>query len=166
MAGKKMKGKKYDADKPKIDLIPYEFIEGIARVLAFGAKKYEPYGWAKGLEYSRLIAACHRHLGAFSKGEDYDSETGLSHLLHAACCLCFLYVYTLYGLGRDDRWKRPKKKENEDLKSESKSSIQMQLASSSKIAAEMRILQQKQNTAKQGSEYPELGLTSLDKESL
>lgn len=98
---------KKDDGKPPISLIPYEFLEGTAKVLEFGARKYSAYGWADSdMEYSRIISAAYRHLGKFEKGEDIDSETGLSHLLHLSCCVMFLYMYRLTGLGKDNRWKR------------------------------------------------------------
>lgn len=36
-------------------------------------------------------------------GERCDPETGESHLAHAACCLLFLLVHEIQGLGEDDR---------------------------------------------------------------
>lgn len=98
---------KKDYGKADISLLPYEFLEGVAKVLDFGAKKYSRYGWAsKDMAYTRIIAAAYRHLGKFEKGEQVDEETKLSHLLHLTCCAMFLYMYSLTGLGKDDRWKR------------------------------------------------------------
>lgn len=98
---------KKDDGKAPINLIPYEFIEGVAKVLAIGAKKYSPYGWAdKNMDYSRIIAAAYRHLGKFEKGEDLDSDDRLHHMLHLACCAMFLFMYHITGLGKDNRWKR------------------------------------------------------------
>lgn len=98
---------KKDAGKPMISLIPYEFLQGVAEVLGFGVKKYGPYCWTAGMDWSRLMDAAYRHLGAFEKGEDVDDESGLSHLLHLACCVMFLYMHQKLKLGKDDRWKRP-----------------------------------------------------------
>ncbi len=99
-------GTKHDQGKPRISLIPYEFIAGLASVLTFGAKKYGSYNWTKGFDYSRLLDATYRHIGQFESGQDIDEESGLSHLLHATCGLMFLYMHTLLKLGNDDRWKR------------------------------------------------------------
>lgn len=99
------KAHKYDQDKPPLDLIPYSALELEARVLAFGAKKYDRNQWRKGMDWSQLLAAAMRHIGAFNAGEDIDTESGLSHLGHARCCLGFLIEYQKEGLGIDDRYR-------------------------------------------------------------
>lgn len=101
-------GLKYDTGKPRLDLVRPEFTEGVAAVLAFGSVKYAAWNWAKGIEYSRLIAALERHIAAFKRGEDIDPESGLPHLDHAACCMMFLSCFQKWGdrTDLDDRYKR------------------------------------------------------------
>lgn len=94
---------KADAGKPRIDLIPPEFITQTATVLTIGAEKYGPNNWRAGADWSRYFAAMQRHLWAWQSGEDCDPETGESHLAHAACCLAFLMAYQSRGIGKDDR---------------------------------------------------------------
>jgi hypothetical protein len=99
-------GLKKDAGKLPIELLPTRPIEAVARVLDFGAKKYAPNNWRKGLAFSRVYAAVIRHMWAWWRGEDNDRETGLPHLAHAACELFFLLDYTLRPAGPgllDDR---------------------------------------------------------------
>lgn len=96
-------GVKYDENKPRPELIATEFIFGLAKVLAFGAKKYEDRNWEKGMDWSRPYGALQRHMQAWWSGEDKDPETGESHLYHAACCLMFLAAYEERGKGTDDR---------------------------------------------------------------
>lgn len=86
-------GVKYDADKVPLDLLPMDALVEVGEILKFGAEKYAPYNWARGMLYSRLIAACMRHVFSFNKGEDNDPETGRSHIAHALCCLLFLMEY-------------------------------------------------------------------------
>jgi hypothetical protein len=97
-------GVKFDADKPRMELLDAYAIEELAKVLAFGAKKYDAHNWRKGITKGRLIAAALRHLFAYLRGENVDPETGLSHVAHAMCCCMFLL-----GLEHrpelDDRWK-------------------------------------------------------------
>jgi len=83
-------GVKYDTGKPPLALIDRHAIEEIAKVLAFGAKKYEAHNWRKGIAYSRLLDAALRHLYAFADGEDLDPESGLPHVAHAGCCIVLL----------------------------------------------------------------------------
>lgn len=101
----KLTGAKHDSEKPRMDLLPNAALTGIAEVLTFGAKKYDAHNWRGGIEYSRLIAAAYRHLGAFNDGEDLDPESGLSHLKHLGCCVSFLLEQEAKGTGLDDRYK-------------------------------------------------------------
>lgn len=98
-----MSGIKHDQAKPPVDLVPYEGIEAIAEVLAFGAKKYAPYNWCKGFEYSRLISAAQRHIGQYNSGQDLDEESELNHIAHAACCLMFLLYMQKHKPHLDNR---------------------------------------------------------------
>lgn len=98
-------GLKQDQDKAPLDLIPYHSVLEIAKVLDFGAKKYGKHNWRKGLAFSRLIAACLRHLTAYNEGEDKDNESGLSHLSHAGACILFLLEYERSHPQLDDRYK-------------------------------------------------------------
>lgn len=64
-----------------------EDVEGVARVLEMGAKKYRERGWEKGIQFSRVYAAGLRHILA---DEYLDAESGLPHRHHALCNLLFL----------------------------------------------------------------------------
>ena len=101
-----MSGVKFDNGKPPLGLIPRQALEAEAQVMAFGADKYGRDNWRGGMDWSRLTDAALRHITAFVDGEDVDSETGISHLAHARCCLAFLLAYSELGLGRDDRHHR------------------------------------------------------------
>jgi hypothetical protein len=94
---------KFDNGKPGMDLLPVEAKRAIAEVFDFGAKKYARHNWRNGFNYSRLIAACERHLDAFNDGEDLDPESGKSHLAHAGCDLMMLLESVIKGYGTDDR---------------------------------------------------------------
>lgn len=96
---------KFDFDKVRLELLPPEFLEGIGKVLTFGAKKYAAGNWASGdgFDWSRLYGALLRHMMAWANGEDIDPESGLSHLYHAGCMLAFLAAHVERGLGTDDR---------------------------------------------------------------
>lgn len=84
-------GSKDDQEKNRLDLIEPEFIEGVGKVLTFGANKYEPNNWQKVEDAEdRYYAAALRHLMAWRKGEKIDPESGLSHLYHVACNIMFL----------------------------------------------------------------------------
>ena len=96
-------GRKDDADKIRMELLPPEFLTATATVLTFGAKKYSDRNWEQGMKWSRVFGALMRHMWDWWRGVKYDSETGYSHLWHAACCLAFLIAYEERQLGEDDR---------------------------------------------------------------
>ena len=98
-------GTKFDQDKPRTDLLDPLALEGLAKVLAFGAKKYAAHNWRGGITYSRLIGACLRHAFAILRGEDIDSESGLPHVDHLGCCWMFLSNMQKTRPDLDDRWK-------------------------------------------------------------
>ena len=84
-------GQKYDQDKPKYHLIPATANQELARVLTFGAKKYEEENWRKvDNAEKRYISAAMRHIEAYRMGEITDQESGLHHLAHANACLSFI----------------------------------------------------------------------------
>ena len=96
-------GRKNDTGKLPYHLLAPEFLEGTAAVLAFGADKYAPRNWERGMAWSRPFSALMRHMWAWWRGERADPETGISHLYHAACCLMFLAAYEERKAGADDR---------------------------------------------------------------
>lgn len=98
------RGRKYDSSKSSHDLLPFEALDEVAKVLTYGASKYDRGNWANGLKHSRLISAAYRHLGQYNSGEDVDQETGLSHVAHAACNLLFLLYLIKHKPDLDDRW--------------------------------------------------------------
>lgn len=96
-------GYKYDDGKLPMDLIPPELLTSVSHVLQYGAQKYEPRNWEKGMSWGRVFAALMRHMWAWWARRDKDPETGMSHLWHAACCIAFLITYETRGVGTDDR---------------------------------------------------------------
>lgn len=100
------KGVKFDAGKAPLDLLPYEALAEVARVLGFGEIKYGTGNWAQGVEQRRLISAALRHIGQFNSGEDFDPESGINHIAHATCNLLFsLWMYKNRP-DLDNRWSK------------------------------------------------------------
>ena len=97
-------GTKYDDGKLRYDLIPAYPMEQLAAVYTFGAKKYADYNWARGIKYSRLIAALFRHFWAFVRKEDIDPESGLPHLAHCLWNIATLLYFSKYREDLDDRF--------------------------------------------------------------
>lgn len=57
------------AGKPRYDLIPTLALRRVAYLYARGAEKYDEWNWAKGQNYSRILASLERHLHAFKQGD-------------------------------------------------------------------------------------------------
>lgn len=99
-------GMKFDSDKVRMELLPSESLVGTAKVLTFGAKKYADRNWERGIKYSRVYGALLRHMTSWWSGEEFDPETGLCHLHHAACCISFLQTFVERNMEEfDDRIK-------------------------------------------------------------
>ena len=96
-------GKRFNEGKTRHDLVPAYAQEQYAKVLTFGAKRYNDRNWEKGMKWTSVIASLERHLQAIKRGEDIDPESGLLHSAHIQCNSAFLTeYYKIYPQG-DDR---------------------------------------------------------------
>ena len=82
-------GKKHDAGKPRMDLIPPEAELALAKILTHGAAMHGENTWRE-VEMWRWEAALRRHLNAWKRGEVTDAESGMPHLAHVLCNAAFL----------------------------------------------------------------------------
>ena len=97
-------GRKFDGGKLQYGLIPPMALKEMVRVLTFGAEKYEPDNWKHVPDSKRrYFDAMQRHLWAWKEGEQFDPESGIYHLAHAACCLFFLLERDLFT---DELWEK------------------------------------------------------------
>lgn len=85
-----VEGIKYDAEKPRFDLLCGECLFDVAYIMTFGAKKYADRNYL-GLKWTRVFAAGMRHAWSWFIGKELDEETGKPHLAHAVCCFMMLY---------------------------------------------------------------------------
>lgn len=84
-------GTKHDQGKPILGAVPPHAELAVGRVLTFGSNKYARGNWDKVEDHeNRYMDAALRHLNAHRRGELTDSESGESHLAHAACCILFM----------------------------------------------------------------------------
>lgn len=96
-------GIRENANKLRWHLLPIEALNQILNVLEFGAKKYAPRNWEKGLSWSETYDSLLRHLTAWYMREENDAETGLYHLAHVGCNAIFLITMQVRKIGIDDR---------------------------------------------------------------
>ena len=82
------KGVKHDQGKIKLRLIfdaMAKALEEVGKVGTFGGNKYTENGWQSVEDgVNRYTDAMYRHLNKYAQGEEYDDESGLCHLSHAA----------------------------------------------------------------------------------
>jgi hypothetical protein len=95
-----------DDGKPQLSLIDPLFINACAKVLtqATAGGKYAPHNWRNGIEVSRLLNSCLRHVNEFADGTDIDPESGEPHIVHAACNLMFILRMLKDRPELDDRY--------------------------------------------------------------
>ena len=96
-----------DQGKRIVHTIHPDFITGIGRVSAFGAKKYHMRNFLKapGMAWGRVYDSAVGHLQSFWGGEKLDEESGQPHILMAAWNIMVLHLYSTesaYAAG-DDR---------------------------------------------------------------
>ena len=100
------KAKRYNAGKPRFDLIPLQALVNAAKVFEFGEGKYGRNNWTRGMEWSKMIASLVRHIAAFQAGEDMDMESGHSHVGAILCNAIMLSWYFDNFKAGDDRMKK------------------------------------------------------------
>jgi hypothetical protein len=84
-----------------LDLLPWEALEEIGKVLTYGAEKYTPDAWKSVPDAkTRYQAALLRHFSAYKREELLDAESGLTHLSHMACNALFLIHFELKEKGK------------------------------------------------------------------
>lgn len=81
---------RFNEGKPQFSLIDLRSLEPGARVLEFGAKKYNRNNWKKGMYITSILDSMMRHIAAVIDGEMIDPESGISHIGHIQCNAMFL----------------------------------------------------------------------------
>lgn len=99
----KVAGERFNGGKLKWSLLPFSSLEPLVRVLEYGAEKYAPHNWKKGLPYTEVCESLLRHTYAFMEGEDIDEESKQKHLGHMMANVMFLSWYEENKKEFDDR---------------------------------------------------------------
>lgn len=115
-----MTDRKYDASKtgamrealgvPYFRQVPLEAIAAGATALEYGAIKYAPRNWEKGLPWQQMIDSLKRHIDDFERGRDYDDGEDGSNL-HQICMIMasamMLSASVMRNIGEDNRLPKP-----------------------------------------------------------
>lgn len=96
---------KYDQAKVRTDLYPVRAKLSTDQVFHYGSIVYTAGNWKEGdgFDWHRLIVSAEHHIQDFKLGINYDPESSLPVLAHAACCIAMLLENFLTGHGNDDR---------------------------------------------------------------
>lgn len=86
-------------------ILAMPFFDEVAKVGTFGAAKYGQWNYKAGMPWMKLCGSMSRHLIAFIRGENNDTESGLSHLAHLAYDAAMVYSYIGRHDSLDDRWR-------------------------------------------------------------
>lgn len=76
--------------KLPMHLILWKPVKWLVRIRMYGLKKYPNADNWKGIDNQIWYDAMLRHIVAYAQGEATDKESGLPHLAHALCNLCYL----------------------------------------------------------------------------
>lgn len=96
---------RFNTGKPELGYIltfPHA-LEGFAEVCSYGASKYAAYNYLRGAPLSQYVNCLMRHLQAWHRGEDLDSESGAPHLAHVVWNALTLAEMAQAQPQRDDR---------------------------------------------------------------
>lgn len=97
----KNNGRKDDTGKDRWDLLTWEQIVEVVKVLTDGALVYGDDNWQRVPNAKRrYFAAMMRHIDAWKRGEKQDKKSGHHPLAHAVCSALFLMWFDGQG-GKD-----------------------------------------------------------------
>jgi hypothetical protein len=111
-----MTGVRNNKGKAPVNLILSQALIEVAKVAEFGAKKYEPHNYRKGMRWSFFIDSGMRHLIKRCRGFIYDLDpecpgcqskkcedhSGLFHTAHIAWNFLALLEFEVEKVGNDD----------------------------------------------------------------
>lgn len=89
----------------RYDLIPWDAMDVVAQVYAYGSQKYADHNWAKGYPWAWSLGALVRHIALWAMGENNDKESKLPHMGHATFHCLTLLAFALRKRGTDNRWR-------------------------------------------------------------
>lgn len=102
----------------QMSLVPIEELQEVAKLYAYGARKYAPHNWRKGYDWSLSYDALMRHIQLFWNGEsthlviEGDEETRISHLTSVIFHAFALMYFEKHHPDLDDRFKKEYKSDN------------------------------------------------------
>ncbi len=84
------KADRFNDGKPELSLIPLDYLEPAARVLAYGAEKYSRNNFRLGLSQNKIIDSLLRHIADLQSGKTIDEESKCAIIGHIQANAIFL----------------------------------------------------------------------------
>jgi hypothetical protein len=81
---------RFNKGKAHWSLVDFKSLEPMVEVLEFGAKKYAPNNWKKGMPVSEVVESMLRHTFSLLSGESHDKESLIHHIGHIQCNAMFI----------------------------------------------------------------------------
>lgn len=102
MEDKYTEGLKFDASKPRFELLSPDALLELARVATKGAEIYGDRNWELGMDWTRILGALYRHTIAWQRGEEFDPETGCHHMAAVMWNAMVLLHFQAHGTGKNN----------------------------------------------------------------
>lgn len=83
---------RFNQSKLRWNLVDFQSTAEMLKVLEFGANKYAPDNWKKGLHREETLESIQRHLIELFNNKEFDDESKLHHMGHIMCNAMF-YLY-------------------------------------------------------------------------
>jgi len=100
----KPQGDRFNQTKSKWSYVRFSALKPLTDVLEFGATKYKPFNYTKGLSQVEICESLLRHIIAYMEGANNDNESQLNILGHIQANAYFLEYNRLHHPELDDRF--------------------------------------------------------------
>lgn len=85
---------RFNSGKLKWSLVDFNALIPMVQVLMYGAKKYTPNNWKKGLSKNEILESMLRHAFELLEGNLIDEESKEEHIGHIMCNALFYSYFT------------------------------------------------------------------------
>jgi len=98
-------GLRHNTGKAELSYVPSSTLFAISKVFMYGAQKYSPNNWRRGMSWTSVYNCLQRHLLKWYDGEELDDESLVPHLYHIIANAAMLIEYAETYKDGDDRFK-------------------------------------------------------------
>jgi hypothetical protein len=94
---------RFNQHKLRWSLVDFDSLTEMLLVLEFGAEKYAPNNWRKGLHREEILESVQRHLIELFENKEMDGESKLHHMGHIMCNAMFYLHHAKNGTFSKER---------------------------------------------------------------